>query len=917
MNPNPTFTPEEIAEHLEYIQKTDNFPSKNWIRAANYFQKVEEKGIDITDAIPYLIDIFRECNNVTIMIPAGAAIMRYYLSIKDYNAIQPLVVRAAYPNYFLSPLRHYYEKKIVPNEILRLMMPYAEKHKNIVYDLFKFHVVAKEEDRDARIANIVELFKEFFKEKTAHSRWLIELGVVGIDISQSLFFLLESLGNEKEKKAIASDLSWANLSGIDLSRAKDILLPFLSDESINKDIALALARADAQKEDFKNLDELLECNSVNIQKSVIQAMYAHVCNTASSNYEFIHRILKGLYHEDNSIQFTTLNWLLMIQKKGLNIEPNEEDLSYLIGILGKTTSNKAILSYLARYCDKTPTIVATILKQLQNGKNQQLELVEFCKNITQKKYTSICSVCETIPRKSNYWNTPYVPNIVQELIPKINQDDACVPTIRTCPKCSAHYLYEHEIVEDFDGMGTDHAISIQRLLTVELTPYLQGQALEDYKNQLNDRIARYHYDLKHPVRYLREDAAYALLIYYKSISNFEAINQLILQPNEDIVLVIVAYFNEDCIDKIKTMPLEVLSNIKNCITRFERHAEIQTLASHLYATKTLLKNEKEVAMSLMVNPSDAVRDGAFKALFFLYLHHGLDIRPYEEVLLGAIDDKNKNVSSHVIYLLNNLIENNKQNFDAKIFIQNQLGAKAIKKQEQGLDFLKIYMEVSRDYAFAVPFAIQKIENKNLTYNALNILKTIPLTEITLQTAILACLEKELKKRKTDFSSDLLMMIYSIYNQGIPVEHLLPEIAVWLNLDKRKNRYGALQILTLARKKGVDLSFAQKELEEANLRANDSYDHDITYILMYIYLNNNDSKAVTALLTDKSRGCRTAAMSYLNEYPKKATVEISGFIEAVIANTGDDYLYIREDAHKALGYFQNRNVWDKKLIDSLL
>lgn len=522
----------EFEKQLALLREDDPDAFEgHWRRAAEWFGKAFRKGEDISPAIGLLEQRFQDSRQVPAMEALAKVLVTYHLTHSSLDRLLPLIRTVTYGDtVILNALRAHAGNRAKFERMLPLVsqvMSFSTMFN--VFAILDRHVGQS----PARLVRIARLLAGHPASRDRVSDYLKEAVIAGrhrqMDFSPAMPVLAEVLADPKLKGRAAGSLIWIAEADIPL----DALVPVLEvlvadpDKEIRRGAAYALAYHRLSTKDWPKLDALWTSPEFIHRRQAVHAMGVTLIAHKRFSGEVIARLAAGLLDREAEIRKSCLE-LLGLAKAAFDLPVDPVTLDRLVGSLPDPERGDAVAEFLYYFAEKSPIAAGALEERLAAaGAGGRAErLAGQCREIRAAGRRASCNVCRFIPRKNSYSHPSDAERVLQRLVPDQPVEWA---QDRACPECGSYYRYSYseEWESPTEGMSIDYEIELQRLTPPELRRLLPAEKLRERMPDYEAALARCREDLTHPERYLREDAAHALVLHALERQDPAAVNGLL------------------------------------------------------------------------------------------------------------------------------------------------------------------------------------------------------------------------------------------------------------------------------------------------------------------------------------------------------------------------------------------------------
>jgi len=510
-------TSEGFEKELAALQADDPDAFEgHWRRAAEWFHRAFRRGVEITPAIALLEELFQDSHQVPAMEAIAKVLVAYHLTHKSLDRLRPLIRTVVYGDTVILKALHEHAGNRAKFE---QMLPLVSQVMSFSTMFQVFAILDRHVGRSsARLARIARLLAGHPASRDRVSDYLKEAVIAGrhrqVDFSQAMPVLAEVLADPLLKGRAAGSLIWIAEADIPLGALVPVLETLVTDpdQEVRRAATYALAYHRLSAKDWRKLDSLWTSPDFVHRRQAVHAMGVTLIAHKRWSGEVIVRLAAGLLDREAEIRKSCLE-LLSLAKAAFELPVDPATLDRLVGALADSERGDAIAEFLYYFAEKSPAAVDALEERLAAaGTGERARrLADRCREIRAAGRRTSCDICRFIPRRNYFSHPADAEKVLQRLAPTLPVEDSAD---RTCPGCGGYYRYSYseEWQSPTDGMGIDYEITLQRLTPPELRRLLPPEKLAGQLPDYEAALARCRADLTHPERYLREDAAHALIL---------------------------------------------------------------------------------------------------------------------------------------------------------------------------------------------------------------------------------------------------------------------------------------------------------------------------------------------------------------------------------------------------------------------
>lgn len=488
----------------------------NWRRAAEAFGKALMRGDDISSVIDLLEDRFQDSHQVPAMEAIAKVLVSFHLQHNSLDRLLPLMRSVTYGDtVILQALRPHAGNKANFDSIL----PLVTEVLSFSTQTEVFQILERQIWRSAtRMAEILRALSGNPASRDRVSELLKDAVIAGrhreMDLAPAMPILAELLDDPLLSQRASGSLTWIAEADIDISALAPSLkrLASSADKSTREQAAYALAYFHLTSKDWEGLDGMLSSEDFSLRKQAVHAMGVTLVAKKRSSRELISRVAEGLLDTAAGIRVSCREILSLAKAAGeLAIEP--EVLDRLMESLEDPEKGEAIAEFLFYFADKSAENARLLQTKLGavNGKGRGAMLSLRCEELLSRGRPASCDICLFIPRRGNYGHPVDVEKYLSRLAPALPVEQ---PVDRMCPECGNYYWYRYSErwESPTEGMSIDYEIELQRLTPPEMRSRLSPEVLKERMPDYESALSRCKANLTHPEKYIREDAAHAVVM---------------------------------------------------------------------------------------------------------------------------------------------------------------------------------------------------------------------------------------------------------------------------------------------------------------------------------------------------------------------------------------------------------------------
>nr|MDO8111113.1 hypothetical protein [Candidatus Sigynarchaeota archaeon] len=882
-------------------------------KASDFFLKLAKDGIDIGAAIPALIELYRDCHQVPVMEPAADAFMLHSLHEKHYDAINEFLENDEYKMFAFESVQRIAEQGADIEPLLPMLLQHFPANQNSLYYTVKaFIKQGKGKTASTRLRLIADLMRnnDAIRPFLAH---IVQEGAIDhMDMSSALDGLVTLLSAKEDRireQAITA-MSWAVDGKTDFSSIVDALESALGKvQGHDEGLAYIIGYHYAVKQKWDKLTRLLSATDMETRFGGLHAVIVHLNDVNKTNPSVLSFSLDALSDAADKVRELAFNGIIEADRKKVQIIPEPDRLKEIAEKFHSKSETTELYKYLyhvsAKDRETAQLINDTLKKAARKPGKMAILLIERLDELLAGKHSPVCSICRNIPR-SKIYNSEYdLPKEVKKFqlqTPSLGSET----TIPKCPECGALYYYNFE--QEYDDMSLDTTIVLKRLDPIEALQYLKDKEKESYENSLPDKIMAYWNDLKHPVEYAREEAAWALTRYAIAKHRWDDIAKMLGFADPTVRREIMQELSAAGANAIAMKDLSPLLKAAiedpDLLTRY--HAAL------ILAQDSIHTGDHEALERLINHRDKDVVSAATYQIWMAVRNEKLDISPFYAKLVALTRSKTETIRNHTRYALEESTKSTKGTSKKSvmdIFIKNLSDADPDVRNDAASSLGNIAEDERKDISKAIPKLADLLGNKDTAWQAINTLKkAASWTKLKILEAVPA-LVSALKSSDINIQENAAEVLYQAMKNGADISAAYPLLGN--HLGKTGNLQSiAVEIFNAALEKGNDISIIEPSLRSLMTGRLDDYNGDfIVKVLTTIYLKAKDWKKLEQLLGHENKHVPGKVASRLEEENK----DITPLVPALVKNLGHGYWYVRDRAAAALSHFSKSNGANHDLV----
>lgn len=880
-------------------------------KAATHFLNLASKHEDIAEAVPMLINLYRECHQLPVMEPAAEAIVLHLHHAGDIKAIENFIANDTYKTFSMGAITRIAERGTDITPLIPVLLKFSHVERYPAYNAILAHLKQPGSTFSAKLAAIAT---QIASEKGALEflPFMVQEGAIDhLDMGAAMPALAELLEHENKHlvERVATAMTWAvegktDFSGIVKALEQAIKKP----GDVQGTIAYCLSYHLAKKKRFDEVERLARSASTKIRMGACRAIAVQLNNDGRKEPRILAMAIEGLLDTDVTIREQALGGLLNASRKQVRIVPDPAWIGGLAGRLVAAGNNKQLFDFLYAIASKDASISRAILDAIKDARFEPGTTGALLKAVLAEqlegKHAPVCSICSQIPRDSAWNRGPCMSNDTS----KLNLEEPSLgshASLHACPECGAYYWYEYEQV--YDDMSLDTTTSLRRLDLDETMERLSGIARATFEKQLPALLDKYKADLDHPVDFARGEAAWMLARHAIKRKDWPALVALLKRDDEIVVATILF---ELVREQQPALPVDDIGDLlKKCLAASSLW--IRHDAATLVARQLVSRKDYPALIPLLKHDDPHVLNGVTGVIWLAVRNEHFDLDPLIPALIPLTRADDRSVRNNTLHALKEaslkpgkikqLAPGARRGLSTiDVLVSNMSDARADVRNDAARTLGYMITEGAEgvdgaDMAAAIPAIIKLIENPATTYNAISALKLAVNRKMDISPAMHVLVDC-LKDPRNAYHDSITELLVGAQRAGVDISAAYDILGKIMPNNRGNLKPMAVQIFEQACKNNEDVALIEPYLEKAIGKGeNDSYGESFIKIYTYINIKNARWEKVIKLLEHPNKHVPGSVASYLAEH----VMDFEPLVPALVKSLLHGYWYVRSEAADAL------------------